>query len=249
VPDAARPATAAPGQTISPDAPPPPKSLPAVVLDPGHGGDDRGARSAGGIEEKQLTLDIARRMRTLLQARGAHTVLTRDSDATMALDTRAAFANVNAGILFLSIHANAAPASTVEGAEVYYLLADRVAAVRSDRVGGPAAVPVFGGGTRMLELVPWDRAQLVHLNASAAFAELIAHQMAGRIPIGASPVRRAPMRLLQSLNMPAALVEVAFLSSPVQEKQVGTDEFKNQMAQSLADAITQFQRPPDPRAR
>jgi N-acetylmuramoyl-L-alanine amidase len=62
-------------------------------------------------------------------------------------------------------------------------------------------------------------------------------------------VRRAPLRLLQAVNMPAALVEVAFLSSPVQEKLVGSDDFKNQMAQSLSDAIAHFQRPADPRAR
>ncbi len=222
--------------------------MPAVILDPGHGGDDAGARSSGGIEEKLLTLDIARRMRALLEPRGARVLLTRDSDATMTLDARAEFANTNAGILFLSIHGNAAPASTVEGAEVYYLT-DRVEPVRAERGGGSATVPVFGGGTRTLEFVPWDRAQLAHLGASAAFAELIAQQMAGRVPIGSSPVRRAPMRLLKSLNMPAALVEVAFLSSPVQEKLVGSDEFKNVVAQSLADAITHFQRPPDPRGR
>jgi N-acetylmuramoyl-L-alanine amidase len=222
--------------------------MPAVILDPGHGGDDAGARSSGGIAEKLLTLDIARRMRALLEPRGVRVLLTRDSDATMTLDARAEFANTNAGILFLSIHGNAAPASTVEGAEVYYLT-DRVEPVRAERGEGPATVPVLGGGTRTLEFVPWDRAQLVHLGASAAFAELIAQQMAGRVPVGNSPVRRAPMRLLRSLNMPAALVEVAFLSSPVQEKLVGSDEFKNVLAQSLADAITHFPRPLDPRSR
>jgi len=220
-----------------------------VILDPGHGGDDIGTRSSGGIEEKLLTLDIARRMRAVLEPRGIRVLLTRDSDAAMSLDARAGFANANAGLLFLSIHSNSAPASTVEGAEVYYHLAERVESVRGDRAGGTATLPVFGGGTRTLEFVPWDRAQQEHLGASAAFAELIAQQMAGRVPLGTAPVRRAPMRLLQAVNMPAALVEVAFLSSPVQEKLVGTDDFKNQLAQSLADAVTHFQRPLDSRGR
>ena len=242
-----RPATPAP--TISPEPSLPSKAVPAVILDPGHGGEDSGARSTGGIEEKLLTLDIARRMRALLEARGTRVLLTRESDATMTLDARAGFANANAGILFLSIHGNAAPASTVEGAEVYYHLGERIDPVRADRAAGQATVPVFGGGTRTLEFVPWDRAQLAHLGASAAFAEFIAQQMAGRVPVGASPVRRAPLRLLQAVNMPAALVEVAFLSSPVQEKLVGSDDFKNLMAQSLSDAVAQFQRPSDPRAR
>jgi len=246
----ATPRPSAPVQSITPETLVPPKGLPTVILDPGHGGDDIGARSAGGVEEKQLTLDIARRVRTLLEASGSvRVLLTRDTDAALTLDARAAFANANAGALFLSVHGNAAPAPTVEGAEVYYHLAEKTSFARPDRAAGPATVPVFGGGTRPLELVPWDRAQMAHLDASAAFADLIAQQMAGRIPVGASPVRRAPLRLLQALNMPAALIEVAFLSSPAQEKLVVTNEFKNQTAQSLSDAIVHFQRPPDPRAK
>ena len=74
-------------------------------------------------------------------------------------------------------------------------------------------------------------------------------KMAGRIPVGTSPVRRAPMRVLQSVDMPAVLVELAFLSNPAQGKLVATTEFKNQAAQSLSEAILQFQQPSDPHAK
>jgi N-acetylmuramoyl-L-alanine amidase len=245
---APRPST--PVQNITPETLLPPKGVPTVIVDPGHGGDDVGVRSTAGAQEKQLTLDVAKRIRMLLDASGSvRTLLTRDADATVTLDARAAFANANAGALFLSLHVNAAPATTVEGAEVYFHLPAKTDSIRLDRAAGPATVPVLGGGVRTLDLVPWDRLQLAHLNASAAFADLIAQQMAGRIPAGASAVRRAPMRVLQAVNMPAALVEIAFLSSPAQEKLVLTNEFKNQAAQSLAEAILQFQRPADPRAK
>jgi len=246
----ATPRPSTPVQNIPPETLLPPRGVPTVIIDPGHGGDDAGVRSTAGVQEKQLTLDIAKRIRMLLDASGSvRTLLTRDADATLTLDARAAFANANAGALFLSLHVNAAPASTVEGAEVYFHLPAKTDSIRLDRAAGPATVPVFGGGARTLDLVPWDRLQLAHLDASAAFADLIAQQMAGRIPAGASPVRRAPMRVLEAVNMPAALVEVAFLSSPAQEKLALTNEFKNQAAQSLSDAILQFQRPPDPRAK
>ena len=244
-----RPST--PVQGTTPETPVPPKSLPAVIIDPGHGGEDIGVRSSAGLEEKQLTLDIAKRLRTLLEASGSvHALLTRDTDAPVTLDARATFANANAGALFLSLHGNAGPASTVEGAEVYYHLPARSDAIRPGRTGvGAASVPGLGAGTRTLELVPWDRLQLAHLDASAALADLIVMKMAGRIPVGTSPVRRAPMRVLQSVDMPAVLVELAFLSNPAQGKLVATTEFKNQAAQSLSEAILQFQRPSDPHAK
>lgn len=243
-----RTSTPAPGST--PETPSPARILPAVIIDPGHGGDDIGVRASAGLEEKQLTLDIARRLRTLLEASGSvRALLTRDADAPVTLDARAAFANANSGALFLSLHGNAGPASTVEGAEVYYHLPAGRDAPRPGRTPGAANAPGPGGGTRPLELVLWDRLQLAHLDASAALADLIAMKMAGRIPVGTSPVRRAPMRVLESVNMPAVLVELAFLSSPAQEKLAATTEFKNQAAQSLSDAILQFQRPSDPRVK
>jgi N-acetylmuramoyl-L-alanine amidase len=250
VPGNEAPRPSPPVQSSTPEAPQPGRILPAVIIDPGHGGDDLGVHASAGLDEKQLTLDIARRLRTLLEANGSvRALLTRDTDAPVTLDARAAFANANAGMLFVSLHGNAGPASTVEGAEVYYHLPAKSDVLRPGRTTVPANVPGLAGGTRTLELVPWDRLQLPHLDASAAFADLLAMKMGGRMPVGVSPVRRAPMRVLQSVNMPAVLVELAFLTNPAQEKLVATSEFKNQAALILSEAILQFQRPPDPRVK
>ena len=97
-----------------------------VVIDPGHGGDDRGAKGARGLEEKAFTLDIARRLRGLLEGRmGVRVVLTRDDDRAVPLDARAAIANSSKANLFLSLHVNASLASSLTGAEVYHLQLDR----------------------------------------------------------------------------------------------------------------------------
>ena len=127
-------------------------ALQTVIIDPGHGGDEIGAKGAKGIEEKQLTLDIAKRLRTLLEMRlGGRILLTREGDTTSSLAARVAFANNNNGDLFLSIHGNAAPSSAVEGAEVYYLQLDRAGAqARSEAARSGTAIPVIGGGTRTL---------------------------------------------------------------------------------------------------
>ena len=97
-----------------------------VVIDPGHGGEELGAQGARGTLEKDITLAVARRVRTLIESRlGLRVYLTRDDDRTMSLDDRSAFANSQQADVFVSIHANAAVRPAMKGAEVYYLSVDR----------------------------------------------------------------------------------------------------------------------------
>ena len=241
-PGAPAPPAAAAGP-ITPESLVPPRGvLRTIVIDPGHGGDDIGTRGPNGTEEKQLTLDLARRLRALLEARlGTRVVLTRDSDIAVTLDARVALANNNQGDLFLSLHGNAAPSPVVEGAEVYYLQLDREGERARDQAArGTVSLPAIGGGTRPLDLIPWDLAQAGHINRSNMLAELLAQGLAGKIPMGPSPVRRAPLRVLEGVNMPAALIEVAFLSSTKQEALARSEQFRNTAAQGLYDAVTLF---------
>jgi N-acetylmuramoyl-L-alanine amidase len=219
-------------------------AAPTLILDPGHGGEDVGTRTSSGLQEKQVTLDIARRVRMLVETRlGLRVLLTRDSDLAVPLDARVAFANNHKGDLFLSLHANSAPSPTVEGAEVYYLQLDREGErVRAEASKTAVAIPVVGGGTRTLDLIPWDLAQARHLDGSAMFANALATSLGAHIPVGPSPIRMAPLRVLEGVNMPAALVEIAFLSSPAQAKLAASDEFKAMAAQGLFDAIAAFRR-------
>jgi N-acetylmuramoyl-L-alanine amidase len=244
------PATAGPPETSA--APPPAPTAPAdtlaltprpafqtVVLDPGHGGDDVGVR-AEGIEEKLLTLDIARRVRQRLEMRlGLRVILTRDDDRPTGLDERAAAANNSKADLFLSLHANAAPSPTMAGAEVFLLRLDEEGEGARAAAEG-VTLPVLGGGRRTIDVVRWDLAQAAHVEASALFASLLEEELRRRVPMSPRPMQAGPMRVLSGANMPAALVELAYLSNPEQAAAALGDEFKNAAAEAVYDAIVRF---------
>jgi N-acetylmuramoyl-L-alanine amidase len=211
-----------------------------VIIDPGHGGDDAGVRVEGGPQEKQLTLDVARRLRGLLEARlGLRVVLTRDDDRELGLDERAAVANNSKGDLFLSLHANGAPSASMSGAEVLHLQLDPGdAAIGS--VEGPS-IPVLGGATRRIDIVRWDLAQARHLESSAMLAGILDEELRrGDIVMSPRGVQQAPMRVLTAANMPSALIEMAYLTNPAQAKLAVREEFKAAVAQALFDAIVRY---------
>jgi N-acetylmuramoyl-L-alanine amidase len=213
-----------------------------IVIDPGHGGDDAGVRSEKGVQEKNLTLDIARRLRAMVQNQlGLRVILTRDDDRTMTLDDRAAVANNGKANLLISLHVNGARVPDQAGAEVFHLQLDRASAevVRAATAEG-AALPALGGGLRRLDLIPWDLAQARHLDQSSVLASVLQEELQRQVPMSGHPIRQAPMRLLAAANMPAALVEVAYLTNPQQEARLATDDFKTTVAQAVFSAIVRF---------
>ena len=235
---------------------PPPATLPAppsevlplgrpvfqtVVLDPGHGGEDTGVRGLEDLEEKQITLDIARRVRQRLESRlGIRVILTRDDDRGPGVDERAAAANNSKADLFLSLHANGALAPTMAGAEVFHLRLDDEGEDARRDVAEAVALPVLGGGRRTIEILRWDLAQAAHVEASAVFASMLEEELRRRVPMSPRPMQEAPMRVLAGANMPAALVELAYLTNPEQADTVQSDEFRNAAAEALYDAIVRF---------
>jgi len=240
------PPTATP--TPAPAEPPPlidlapSGGLRAIVIDAGHGGDEPGAKGPNGALEKQVTLNVARRLKAALEGRlGLRVILTREGDTTVGLDERAAIANNNKADLFVSLHANAAPRTATSGAEVFYLsldeygdAAERVAHTDSD------PLPVFGGGTRDIELILWDMAQARYIKESAALAQTVEASLRQRVPMSPRAIQRAPFRVLVGANMPAVLVEMGFITNPAQEKQLQSDDFQNNIVQALVESITRF---------
>jgi N-acetylmuramoyl-L-alanine amidase len=243
--------TPAAGATPTPPTPaPPPEPPPAlggpaatirtIVLDPGHGGDDDGARSASGTKEKDIALAIARRGKAAIEGRlGIRVLLTRDEDKTLAIDDRTAIANNNKADLFISLHANASLRRSTAGATIFYARFDPEAATRASAHNGER-LPTFGGGLREIELVPWDLAQTRHLDESTAFAGMLHEQLAQKVPLTAKPVDNAPLRLLESANMPAVLVELGYVTNADQEKQLTSDAFQQTFVQALYDAVVRF---------
>jgi N-acetylmuramoyl-L-alanine amidase len=244
----------APAQAEAPAAAPPPAPpaelppafgqtgfmLRTIAIDPGHGGDDEGAKGADGAKEKDLVLAVARRAKAVIEARlGVRVLLTRDDDRRVPLDERTAMANNNKADLFISLHASASPQPTAFGASIFFAeftgdAAQTAAGARAERV------PVYGGVTRDIELVPWGLAQTRHLDQSNAFADLLAQQLRDQVPLGIHPTGHAPLRVLESANMPAVLVELGYLTNPDQQQRLAGEAFQGTFVQALYEAIVRF---------
>ena len=220
----------------------PSTGLRTVVIDPGHGGEESGTQGAKGTLEKDLTLSVARRLRTLIESRlGAKVFLTREDDRTLSLDDRSAFANNHQADVFLSIHVNSAVRPALKGAEVYFLTIERADAEARKRAGDNATtLPALGGGSREIDLILWETAQARYLEQSAALAGFVEQAMAGRVEMSPRAVQQAPLRVLVGANMPAALVEIGYLSNAEQEAQLATGGYQDQVAQALLDALIKF---------
>jgi N-acetylmuramoyl-L-alanine amidase len=240
--------TPAPAPTPPPqqplDLPPtfgqPTSAFHTIAIDPGHGGDDDGVRSAEGAKEKDLTLAIARRAKGVIEARlGLRVLLTRDDDRNVPLDDRTSMANNNKADLFISLHVNGSMRPATSGAAIFCAAFDKDAA-QAAAVGGTERLQTFGGGSRDIEMVPWDLAQTRHLDRSEAFAQLLEQGFHDRVPLAAHPIDRAPLRVLESANMPAVLIELGYLTNADQAKLLGSDGFQNTVVQGIYDAIVRF---------
>jgi N-acetylmuramoyl-L-alanine amidase/putative salt-induced outer membrane protein YdiY len=237
---------AAPTVPAPADPPPlldlvPPGALRAVVIDPGHGGTETGAHGPGGTLEKDVTLGVARRLKAALEGRlGVRVILTREGDQTVGLDERAAVANNNKADLFISLHANASARPATEGAEVFYLGIDDYEEEAERHRGERVALPVFGGGTRDIEVIPWQMAQVRYNQQSAGFAQAVESALRERVPMSRRALQPAPFRVLVGANMPAVLVEMGFITNAEQERQLASEEFQVAVVQALVASVVRF---------
>ena len=213
-----------------------------VVVDAGHGGEEEGARGPQGTLEKTITLSVARRLKAVIEARlGIRVILTRDADATVGLDERAAVANNNKADLFISLHANASVRGSAAGAEVFYLSLDEYGD-QAQRIakGETEALPVFGGGVRDIEVILWEMAQARYIEQSAVLAQAVEGALRERVPMSPRAIQQAPFRVLVGANMPAVLVEMGFITNAEQEKQLSSDAFQTTIVQAIADSIARY---------
>jgi N-acetylmuramoyl-L-alanine amidase len=219
----------------------PVSAIRTIAIDPGHGGEDEGVKGAAGTKEKELTLAMARRVKAAIESRlGIRVLLTRDEDRDVPLDGRAAIANNNKADVFLSLHANASFRKSATGASILYAAFDRETEQSVLASPRPERLPTFGGGLRDIDLVPWDLAQTRHLDRSGELATILSEQFRDRVPMSVHPVDRAALRVLESVNMPAVLVEMGYLSNDAQETQLTGAEFQNTFVQAIYDAVLKF---------
>lgn len=212
-----------------------------IVIDPGHGGDDIGAESGTGLMEKEITLSVARRLARVLEARGYRVRLTRDGDQNRALTDRTALANRLDARAFISLHANAFTASSVAGAETYYMSIDEA----SDADAAAMAALENRAGTTTdepspLDLILWDLAQVEVLNESAQLALAVQQRLNGQLGGRDRGVRQAPFVVLTGATMPAVLVEVGFLSNSSEADRLAQPDHQQKLAEAIAAGIEDF---------
>ena len=220
----------------------PRSSIRTIVIDPGHGGDDNGVKGPGGGLEKDVVLAVARRAKGAIEGRlGIRVILTRDDDAKVDADSRAAIANNNKADLFISLHANGSPRAATKGTSIYYLSLDRFGeeARRQSQVDREV-LPVYGGGTREFSLVEWELAQAAHVQDSAALAGLIEQKLRGSANLETVSVQKSSLRALAGANMPAVLIEMGYLSNPDEETRLASSDFQTNIAQALTEAVIAF---------
>lgn len=206
-----------------------------VVLDPGHGGRDRGATGIGGVEEATINLQISQRAAKYLRKRGFKVILTRDEDRAMSLDDRAEAAK-NAD-LFVSIHANAAKTAKAHGIETYYLdvTHNRYAARLAHREND-------GTPPNEVGLILADLATKVNARESRAFAQNVQRRLV-RAARTVNPAARdlgskpAMLHVLMGARCPAILVETAFVSNAKEAKMLQRADYQTAIAQALTEGI------------
>ncbi len=216
---------AAPAPTQPAPAPAPGAAAPAVraratvVIDPGHGGDDRGAALSETLAEKDVTLAWARRLRAALDQKGISAILLREGDTSLTVDQRAALANAARPLMFIALHAG----NTGAGVRIF-----------TAHLGESAP--------RVGSFLPWSTAQAAYLDASRSLAGSVAAEMTKRaIPVGAAPVMLRPLN-----NIAAAAVAIEIMPPAADVNGLMSNGYQQTVCAAIADGVAPIAKPTTP---
>ncbi len=231
--------------TPAPPGSPPAATVRTIVIDPGHGGRDSGAIGPRGLKEKDVVLDIALRLRRLIQDRlGMRVLLTRSEDVFVPLEERTAIANRAKADFFLSIHVNAAPKSRATGFETYFLSkepSDSDARASAIRENLPLSEQGSGaGGQDSVKAILWDMAYALYTRESAELAGMLLEELDKLLSVNNRGVKSGPFFVLMGAAMPSALVEVAFITNQQDERKLQEEVYKQKVAEALLEGIAKF---------
>jgi N-acetylmuramoyl-L-alanine amidase len=214
-----------------------------IVIDAGHGGHDSGTLGAGGIEEKDVVLDVALRLGKLLHDRlGAEIVYTRADDTFIPLETRTAIANKAQADLFISVHANSSPEPSARGVEVYYLnfTSDPEAMTVASRENAVSTQSVHELSDLVKKIALKDKIEESKELAADVDASLYAGLAKGNEGLKDRGVKKAPFVVLIGANMPSILAEISFVTNPEDAEQLETPEYRERVAESLYGGVAKY---------
>ncbi len=214
-----------------------------IVIDAGHGGHDTGTIGPSGFEEKELVLDVALRLATLLRDEaGSEVVLTRSNDTFIPLEERTAIANEKGADLFISIHANSSRDKSARGIETYYM----------NFTSDPGALEVAARENATSQESVHELRDLIKkialtekVEESREFATLVQRDIYKHLVKAGSRqknrgVKKAPFVVLIGANMPSVLAEISFLSNPTDERQLKKGDYRQKIAAALYQGITDY---------
>jgi len=217
-----------------------------VVIDAGHGGTDPGATGRTGTKEKYITLDLAKRLSSMLAADGIEIVMTRSSDKFIPLEQRAEIANDSGAELFISIHANANRVKSMNGFEVYYIIPDADDSKRASYSATHASLDLdkgcFASDSLTLKTILWDMIYTNSRAESIRLASFIDRTIARNLNIKILGVKGANFHVLRGTRMPAILIEVGFLSNYDEERRLKNSYYRQQIANAIAEGIEGYAR-------
>ncbi|MFH1458201.1 MAG: N-acetylmuramoyl-L-alanine amidase [Candidatus Omnitrophota bacterium] len=215
-----------------------------VVVDAGHGGHDPGAIGRSGLKEKDVNLDIAKRLSRLLRSRGIEVVMTRSADIFIPLPRRVDIANNSQADFFISVHSNANRVRSMNGFEVYYVcptVGDSNRALATAKsVPLPSAAGVLASDSLDLKAILWDmfytdkRAESIELSRSLCWA------MEKNLDAKLLGIKAARFEVLRGVRMPAVLVEVGFISNAAEERMLKNSFYRQKAAESLVQGIEEY---------
>ena len=238
-PQPAAPAKAAPGQKVV--------RMVTIALDPGHGGEDPGATGATGVHEKDIVLEVAKRLKAKLEdLPNTRVMLTRDADFFVPLGQRVEKARKVQADLFVSIHADAFVERTARGSSVFvlsekgasssaarWLAADQN---KADLIGGVN----LASHDRQLASVLMDLSQTAQINDSMKLGKAVLTEIGGINRLHRGVVEQAGFAVLKAPDIPSILVETAFISNPDEEARLKDDAYQNQLADAITKGIKRY---------
>ena len=227
------------------------KKLPLIVIDAGHGGNDLGAKGYRGIQEKNVNLAIALRLKDILTSRYKYRViLTRGDDTFIPLPGRGKIANDNNADVFVSVHANAAPRRAAHGIETYYLGQghSEEAKATAARENGKLVKSVKDDETQeilasMISTTKINQSSRLAGNIQNQLYQSMRKKYSGVKNLG---VKEGPFFVLHDTNMASVLVEVGFVTNPREESRLKQSSYLDRLASSIAKGVSKFVQDSDP---
>lgn len=224
------------------------RQKPLIIIDPGHGGQDPGARAANGAYEKSIVLAVGLELKKILEDSGQYRVqMTRDNDVFIPLKDRVKFARRNGGDLFVSLHADSMANSTVSGASVYTLsdtASDKEAeklAERENKSDAIAGVNLSNQDNDVANILI-DLASRDTMNQSRYLANTVVATMPGKgvEMLARKPHRSAGFAVLKAMDIPSILVEMGYLTNMEEANRLSTREYRLKVAKGLKSSVDAY---------